>query len=116
MGLFVLEQMQVQCLHSYLPRDGSAVQDLKNSWMWSTIGLPDHGRALTCSFAALCLARVGMVQGNQDLISQGRNQYALGLNAVQDALDNPRLAFQDRTLAAIRSLSIYEVRLTLYFW
>lgn len=76
--------------------------------------MPDRGRALTCAFAALCLARTGLTGDDQDLISQGRNQYALGLKAVQDALHDPRLAFQDRTLAAIRTLSIYEVRFTLY--
>ncbi|KAK3716317.1 hypothetical protein LTR37_006467 [Vermiconidia calcicola] len=76
--------------------------------MWGTIALTDHGRALTASFAALCLARTGNVLKDVSIMKQGRTQYAVALQSLQQALYDPVLAFQDRTLAAIRTLSIYE--------
>lgn len=109
-AVFALQQIEVRCLETYLPPDGSAIQDLKYSWMWSIITMPEYGRALTYSFAALCLARMGLVKKDNALIAQGRSQYGMGLQAIKDALAHPKLAFQDRTLAAIRTLSIYEVR------
>lgn len=77
--------------------------------MWTAIDLPNRGSALEASLAALCFGRVGLVNKDDDLLSKARGQYAIGLNALQHALQKPRLAFQDRTLAAIRTLSIYEV-------
>ena len=106
----MLQQLEMQCLVTYLPQGASAGEEVKMSWMWSMLSIPNPGRALSASFAALCLARTGIVQNDQEMISQGRAQYARGLALLQQALYEPELAFQDRTLAAIRTLSIYEVR------
>ena len=111
-GPLILKQMQVRCLDSYLPQVGSAVPDVQSSWLWSTVAMSDHGRALAYSFSALCLTRVGIVLKDESLIKQGRCQYSLALISLQQALYDPELAFQDRTLAAIRTLSIYEVCLS----
>ena len=108
-GFFVLNQIEVRCLETYLPRTGTVLSDVKKSWMWTILDLTDYGRALSCSFAALSLARVGMVRKDESLIMQARAQYSLALTSLQKALYDPELAFQDRTLAAIRTLSIYEV-------
>lgn len=108
-GRFVLEQLQVKCLETYLPPSGSVSTSVKGNWMWGTIALTDHGRALTSSFAALCLARTGNVLKDEGIMKQGRTQYAVALQSLQQALYDSVLAFQDRTLAAIRTLSIYEV-------
>ena len=51
-----------------------------------------------------------LVSFNSGILSQGRSQYDLALTSLQQALYDPALAFQDRTLAAMRTLSIYEVR------
>ena len=105
-----MEQIQMRCLESYLPRGGTAAQDLQDHWMWAAFTEQHHGRALTCSMSALSLARMGMVAKDQGLIASGRDQYAQALASLQYALYDPMLAFQDTTLAAIRALSIYEVR------
>ena len=78
--------------------------------MWSAFTVSDHDRALTCSVTALSLARMGLILKDRSLIAQGRAQYALALASLQYALYDPVLAFQGNTLAAIRALSIYEVR------
>ena len=71
--------------------------------------MSELGLALSSSFAALCLSRIGLTQNDDRLVQQGRSQYVAGLNALQEGLNTPGLAFQDRTLAAMRTLSIYEV-------
>ena len=78
--------------------------------MYSVLDISDLGRTLSSAFAALGLARVGLVHQDRDLIAQGRSQYGLALALLQDVLQSPVLAFEDRTLAAMRTLSIYEVR------
>lgn len=110
-GRVIGAQVEYSCLESYLPEVGSisAVQELKSHWMWSVLSVSDRGQALEYSFSALCYARVGLFNADQEVLSRGRAQYALGLNALQRALQNPDEAYQDRTLAAIRTLSIYEV-------
>ena len=106
----ILEQMLVKSLETYFPTDGVVISDVKSNWMWQVTDLPSRGTVLASSFAALSLARLGAVNGDRNLVMQGRKQYALALTSLQTALQEPDLAFQDRTLAAIRTLSIYEVR------
>lgn len=110
-GHFVVDQLGVICLDSYLPAVGAigAVDELKHNWMWMTLEMPDRGHALGSSFAALCLSRVGLVTKDENMISAARTQYAAGLMALRHALQRPDLAFQAQTLAAIRTLEIYEV-------
>lgn len=108
-GGLILAQMEVRCLETYLPDNGAAVSDVKSSWMWQTVDLPARGNALNSACAALSLARMGAVRRDQELVLQGRKQYAMALTYLQNALYDSELAFQDRTLAAMRTLSIYEV-------
>jgi hypothetical protein len=96
-------------LESYLPTSKPVILAVKSSWMWSVMSVSDLGRPLTCSFAALCLARSGLVLKDKDLIAQGRSQYGQALTSLQRALNDPEIAFQDTTLAAMRTLTIYEV-------
>lgn len=111
-GRFILDQVGMSCLDSYLPTVGSegAIQELKRNWMWMILDLPNRGQSLESSFAALCFSRVGIIGNDEGVLAKGRKQYAIGLNALQHALKKPDLAFQASTLAAIRTLSIYEVR------
>lgn len=102
-------QLKVQCLETYLPRQGGGLAELKNNWMWSIVERNDLGKALTCSFAALSLARVGLVLKDDRLLIRSRTQYSIGLTSLQQALYDPELALRNETLAAIRTLSIYEV-------
>lgn len=106
----MLEQIEVRCLETYLPARGSVAAEVKGTWMYSILEIPDLGRTLSLAFSALSLARVGLVHQDQDIVSQSRSQYSLALSSLQDALYNQELAFQDRTLAAMRTLSIYEVK------
>ena len=77
--------------------------------MYTVITLNDLGPTLSCAFAALSLARIGLVYQDQQLILQSRSQYGVALASLKHILNIPELAFQDRTLAAMRTLSIYEV-------
>lgn len=108
----ILDEVGVACMNTYLPKVGSegAVVELKRNWMWMMLEMRDQGSALETSFAALCFARLGISKNDQNMLSRGRQQYALSLTSLQRALQKPEVAFQDRTLAAIRTLSIYEVR------
>lgn len=109
---FIVNQVGVTCLDSYFPGVGGAgaAPEIRGNWMWMTLDMSDQGRALATSFAALCLGRVGGRNDDETLMARSRQQYSASLNALQRALQKPELAFQDRTLAAIRVLSIYEVR------
>ena len=69
----------------------------------------DLGPALGPAMTALGMSRVGTVLKNQDIIHGARVQYAVALLELQSALYDPLTAFQDRTLGAIRALSVYEV-------
>lgn len=84
---------------------------MKSSWMWAVVqqSASEKGLALESSLAALAFARVGLVLENEDLIRQGRAQYSLALTSVQQALISTEEAFRPRTLAAVRTLSVYEV-------
>lgn len=115
-GSMQLNQIEVRCLETYLPRRGTVAQEVKGTWMYSILEIPDLGRTLSLAFAALSLARVGLVNNDQEIVSQSRNQYSSALVSLQDALNRPELAFQDRTLAAMRTLSIYEVRVFYLRW
>lgn len=110
-GRLVLSQVGMVCMNTYVPDVGSAgaMQELKRSWMWMMLDKTDQGAALGASFAALCFGRVGIFSQDAALMSRAHTQYAVGLGALQYALQKPHLAFQDQTLAAIRTLSIYEV-------
>jgi len=111
LGVFLLQQIQNKCLDTYLPPRGEVMIDVKKTWMYTMSTLSCPGNALESSFAALSLARVGVVMKDNDLIAQGRGQYANALTRLKKALYDPETAFQDRTLAAMRTLSIYEVSL-----
>ncbi|KAK5174515.1 uncharacterized protein LTR77_001595 [Saxophila tyrrhenica] len=108
-GSLVLQQLQTKCYETYLPPRGEVMVDVKETWMYTMNTLTDQGNALSASFAALSLARMGVVTGKSDLVAQGRGQYAIALTGLKRALYDPDLAFQDRTLAAMRTLSIYEI-------
>lgn len=111
-GGLMLDQIEVRCYETYIPSKGNMLQDVKRHWMYSILEIPDLGRTLSLAFSALSLARVGLVHEDQNLVAQSRSQYSLALTSLQETLYTPELAFQDRTLAAMRTLSIYEVRTT----
>lgn len=108
-GTLVLQQIEARCMESYFGSGGAVVPDVKTSWMWHIMELTARGKVLDSAFAALSLVRVGTVNSDKGLVIHGRRQYAFALTNLQKALYDPDLAFQDRTLAAMRTLSIYEV-------
>lgn len=110
---FGLEPLLVRCFDSFCPPSGPISPDVKTSWIWSTLTMKDHGRPLACALAAMSSARLGLVHNDHFLLQQARARYMLALSALQCALYDSALALQDRTLAAIRTLSFYEVCLTM---
>ena len=72
--------------------------------------MADQGPILQPAIEALCLARVGVLLRNQHLILTARGRYGLALTKLRNALSLPSIAFDPRTLAAMRALCIYEVR------
>ena len=67
------------------------------------------GTALHLALGALSLTRVGRIRNERPLVVQGQTVYCRALTALQHALYDERLMWQDSTLAAGRTLEKYEV-------
>jgi len=109
-GPVILQKIEMDCFASYLPPNGGLFQDIRSNWMYTILSMSALGRTLGTAFAAFSLARVGLVNEDSSMLSQAQSQYATALTLLQYDLNTPERAFKDRTLAAMRYLSIYEVR------
>ncbi|RAL10249.1 Zn(II)2Cys6 transcription factor domain-containing protein [Aspergillus homomorphus CBS 101889] len=78
------------------------------SWITLLAGLPTEIKALEVSSAALAAAAVGHKFNNPALVHYSHSLYTRGLQQLQHALWNRRLAQDDATLAACMALSLYE--------
>ena len=94
----------------YAPSTGAVGRPSQFSvWMMEAMNLPDPTPALRHSLLALSVTRRGRKAKNDDLLVQGRGFYGQALQSLQQALYDPRLMWHDDTLAACRTLMIYEV-------
>ncbi|KAK9242881.1 hypothetical protein V1506DRAFT_509025 [Lipomyces tetrasporus] len=66
-------------------------------------------KALETASLAISAAALGRVHNDTTLINESPKLYTQGLRELQNALWNPKLMYDDETLAACLSLSLYEV-------
>ncbi|KAK9252701.1 hypothetical protein V1507DRAFT_212584 [Lipomyces tetrasporus] len=66
-------------------------------------------KALETASLAISAAALGRVHNDTTLINESLKLYTQGLRELQNALWNPKLMYDDETLAACLSLSLYEV-------
>lgn len=79
------------------------------SWLTMLPALPDLTSALETSVLALCTATLGRINSNQALVHESLKFYTQGLWELQRALWDPKLMYEDQTLAACMLLITYEV-------
>lgn len=96
-------------LDSYLPKNPHQGPGLQGAWLFEAIRLNNPGQALEHSLHALSLTRVGRITGQYDLIKRGNAAYGVALRSLFIALESPKLAGKDETLAACLILSFYEL-------
>ncbi|RFU30305.1 hypothetical protein B7463_g6005, partial [Scytalidium lignicola] len=78
-------------------------------WFMLLVDQPLMTKALEGSILAVCTARIGRIHNDTALINESLKLYGLGLRELQKALWNPKLMYDDETLAACMALSTYEV-------
>lgn len=110
---FRKQMFQSLFLQHYLPKSPKAGSGLAGAWLLEAIRLDTHSPSLNYSLHALSLTRVGRITGHQDLIERGTSAYGIALRALRTALESPKYAGRDETLATCLILSIYEVSLAL---
>ena len=112
----VREQMfQNIFLDSYLPKSSKEGPGLQGAWLYEAIQLNNPGMALKYSLHALSLTRVGQMTHQPDLVKAGNAAYSVALRSLFTALESPKLAGKDETLAACLVLAFYEVFYLLLF-
>jgi hypothetical protein len=86
-----------------------SIQGRPASWLTELPSLPGLTPALETSVLALCTATIGRVNSNQALVHESLKFYTQGLWELQRALRDPKLMYEDETLAACMMLVTYEV-------
>lgn len=101
-----------QLLGTFISRYGTATDSRilgQRSWLGLIPTLPKLDSALESSTYAFCTARLGREWSNPSLVQESMKLYVRGLQQVQIALWDPRLQYEDETLAACMLLCMYEV-------
>lgn len=65
--------------------------------------------ALEASVSAVSAAMLGRMHDDRPLVNESLKLYTIGLRELQKALWNPKLMYDDETLAACLCLSLYEI-------
>ena len=102
-----------QILGIYLSqvRTAASLAGSQPPWMTMIPNLPRASKALEMAAFAVSTARIGRDSNDPDhpFIRTSLKLYNQGLNAMQHALSNPKVAYSDETLAACVLLSMYEI-------
>jgi hypothetical protein len=83
------------------------------TWLLTLPHLRLDDPALEAACAALCMARLGQVNGDVRLEKESMKLYGQGLKKLQQALYDPERMYSDETLASAKVLALYEVVLPL---
>lgn len=73
------------------------------------VSVKPRREALDNSLSALALTRIGRKLGDWHLLAQGLAFHGRALRELQKALWDPELAARDETLAAVKTLALYEI-------
>ncbi|CZR61803.1 uncharacterized protein PAC_11700 [Phialocephala subalpina] len=94
------EQPNIEALFFYLP---------PVSWLQALAPLQGTNSSFDIAMSALSMVRLGRQSGNETLRREGLANYGKALEGLQKVLSNGKLVFQEQTLAASMTLSIFEV-------
>ena len=92
----------------YIPQQ-SVQASCQCKWLQQALDLPNPSPALRLSLKALAMARIGWIHRDDMLVLNGRVLYSQALQAIQTALYDEHLMWQDETLATGNVLAWYEV-------
>ena len=93
----------------FLPSNVSERSSSSQQWLYQAVAQAQKDTALHLALGALSLARVGHIQKDKQLITQGQTVYCRALPALQRALYDQRFMWDETILAAGRTLEKYEV-------
>lgn len=80
------------------------------SWLHTATTVAPTDTILNDALTALALAHVGRLEQRHELLHSSRALYTKALRGVNRKLGSQDESLSDTTLAAVMSLSIYEVR------
>ncbi|KAH8801752.1 hypothetical protein F5884DRAFT_527082 [Xylogone sp. PMI_703] len=105
------QQLLNEFLCSQVPANyrRSDPDDRMTPWFMLLADQPVLTKALECSMLAVCTSRLGRVHNDTALVNESLKLYGLGLRELQKALWDPKLMYNDETLAACMALTTYEV-------
>ena len=94
----------------FIPRQSGQPQaGCQCKWLHQALDLPNPSPALRLSLKALAMARIGWLYRDKTLAHHGRVLYGQALQAIQKALYDEHVMWQDDTLATGNVLAWYEV-------
>ena len=79
------------------------------AWLYEVISIPFQTPVLQQALIALSVTRFGRSNHDAAFVKEGQQMYGRALNTLQNALVDNILVLQDETLAAVRTLVLYEV-------
>jgi hypothetical protein len=82
---------------------------VSKNWLLNFHNYVPKSPVLMASVSAFFAARVGRLNGDDDLIHKSRGMYISSLEHLQLALNNPVTRLEDETLAAVEAVSFYEL-------
>lgn len=97
-------------LDMYLPAGFHLPGPSPIKWLNEALSLTNPGQVLSLSIQALSTTRVGRIGWDDLLTKQGNMLYVHALRELRKVLWDKHLMWRDETLAAARSLAVYEVR------
>lgn len=86
------------------------------AWLYEVISIPFQKPVLQQALIALSVTSFGRSANDAALTKEGQQMYGRALYTLQNVLDDTALALQDETLAAVRTLVLYEVSHVCTVW
>ncbi|MCJ1377631.1 hypothetical protein MMC17_000726 [Xylographa soralifera] len=96
-------------LGKYLPSSTDFANSASPMWLQQAADVRDPGETLKLSLRALSMTRLGRLNGDDYMTTQGKMNYVLALRELQNALWDEQSMWKDETLAAGRVLVYHEI-------
>ena len=96
-------------LEKYLPSSADFANSASPMWLQQAADIRDPGETLKLSLRALSMTRLGRINGDDNMATQGKINYVFALRELQKALWDEQSMWKDETLAAGRVLVYHEV-------
>ncbi|MCJ1283420.1 hypothetical protein MMC26_002749 [Xylographa opegraphella] len=96
-------------LGKYLPSSAEFANSASPMWLQQAADIRDPGETLKLSLRALSMTRIGRLNSDDNMTTQGKINYVLALRELQKALWDEQSMWKDETLAAGRVLVYHEI-------